>query len=146
MKLTLNHYDDNWIKLKASKQLSIMLRRGITPSTYRKFIAANNEWLIHYSKIKELVSLGRKCYEVVDYSELPMVWQMMAAGANQSTPQSNNKNPYLVLYLLSSAPFEVVKSVYKTLAAMYHPDAQSGDADMFRQVTEAYQEIKEKIS
>ena len=48
---------------------------------------------------------------------------------------------YSALHLLPSAPFSVVKAVWKVLALESHPD-RGGDAKNFQRVTDAYEQIK----
>lgn len=137
-------YHDEWIELKATKELSIKIRRMISPSSLRQYHANTNTWSVHNSKIQLLIKLAKKSYEIVDYSQLPLRWQMAAAGA---TPIENIFEPdyHKILYLLKDAPMEVVKASYKALAALYHPDKGTGDVTMFHKVREAYEKIKQKL-
>ena len=61
----------------------------------------------------------------------------------QARQTTVSDSPYSNLYLIESAPMEVVKASYKALAKIYHPDNQStGNSDKFKLVTESYKKIQ----
>jgi curved DNA-binding protein len=53
-------------------------------------------------------------------------------------------NYYDLLQINPRAEIETIERVYRIMAARYHPDnKQTGDADRFRQLTEAYQLLRD---
>ena len=136
--------EDNWVVVNGiiKKQFSNYLKYEIKPLTYRKFDAGKGKWLFYHTKLNLIAPIAKKIYGHVDWSELPTTWQMMAAGAtppNVEIPPLND-SPYQQLYLVNDAPLEVVRSAYKTLVKMYHPDV-GGDLDKIQQINVAYEEI-----
>jgi hypothetical protein len=47
---------------------------------------------------------------------------------------------YAMLYLLDGAPLEVVRSAYKALAQLHHPD-RGGDVAVMQSINQAYKDI-----
>uniref|UniRef100_A0A6M3IPW1 Putative chaperone n=1 Tax=viral metagenome TaxID=1070528 RepID=A0A6M3IPW1_9ZZZZ len=47
---------------------------------------------------------------------------------------------WTMLYLVENAPLELVRTAYKTLAMMYHPD-KGGDQEVMKRINLAYKEI-----
>ena len=53
-------------------------------------------------------------------------------------------NYYDLLQINPRAEIETIERVYRIMAARYHPDnQQTGDAARFRQLTEAYQLLRD---
>jgi len=50
-------------------------------------------------------------------------------------------DPYLVLGLPKDAVLSELKTSYRTLAKIYHPDLPTGSADKFRELTKAYKAL-----
>lgn len=50
-----------------------------------------------------------------------------------------HKNYYKILNVSETATSEVIKSSYKTLVKLYHPDVNMGKEEQFKEVNEAYQ-------
>lgn len=59
------------------------------------------------------------------------------------TPVIYKDDPYAVLHLLPTAPFEVVEASFRQLSKIYHPDA-GGNEQLMQRITWAYQTIKEQ--
>lgn len=53
--------------------------------------------------------------------------------------------PHETLHLLPSAPPEVVKAVYRTLALLHHPD-RGGDTAAMQRINAAYEELAERVT
>lgn len=51
-------------------------------------------------------------------------------------------NPYDVLGIPHNSEFDIAKRAYKKLAIRYHPDKESGNSDKFREITEAFNMLK----
>ena len=123
-----------------------LVRDGIKPIQYRKWVKARNHWQVHKSKQPLAVHFGRRLFHHVDYSDLPermQIWiveEIENGGWTAAAPAPVQQTPHQVLHLLPTAPREVVKAAYKALAAIHHPD-HGGDPDAFRAVQEAYEEL-----
>lgn len=127
------------------------------PSEYRYYSAdeaAMGYWYIHEKYLLGAIELAYKQLGAVDYSCLPGYLQMEIAKAKElwtvhtrrTSPVSKTtgvRESYAQLYLLPSAPLNVVHSVWRALAKTSHPD-QGGDASLFRKYSEAYEAIKKE--
>jgi hypothetical protein len=54
-------------------------------------------------------------------------------------------DPFAALYLLPSAPVEVVKAVYRALATLHHPD-HGGDVEKMKAINAAYSEATRRLA
>ena len=53
------------------------------------------------------------------------------------------KDYYKVLGVTAKADAEEIKKSFRTLAKQYHPDANQGHEDKFKEVNEAYQTLSD---
>ncbi|KAG5507568.1 hypothetical protein JKF63_06517 [Porcisia hertigi] len=58
---------------------------------------------------------------------------------------ASNKNPYTVLGIKQGADKAAIKKAYRVLARKHHPDAPGGSDERFREVQEAYEQIKSGV-
>ncbi|CBZ25541.1 conserved hypothetical protein [Leishmania mexicana MHOM/GT/2001/U1103] len=74
-----------------------------------------------------------------------------AAVATSTTPlrtqarYASSKNPYAVLGIKQGANKAEIKKAYRVLARKHHPDAPGGSDERFREVQEAYEQIKSGV-
>jgi len=54
-------------------------------------------------------------------------------------------DPFAALYLLPSAPVEVVKAAYRALATLHHPD-HGGDVEKMKAINAAYSEATQRLA
>jgi hypothetical protein len=54
-------------------------------------------------------------------------------------------DPFAALYLLPSAPVEVVKAAYRALATLHHPD-HGGDVEKMKIINAAYSEATNRLA
>src|SRR3989344_8004682 len=54
------------------------------------------------------------------------------------------KDYYQILGIAKNASEEDIKKSFRTLAHKYHPDKQGGDANKFKEVSEAYSILSDK--
>lgn len=141
--------DDQWFALEFgyNRRFSDLIRDGIKPLRYRRWVKVKNHWQVHKNKLPLAVHFGRRLFHHVDYSALPeslQIWiveQMDNGGWSAEPPVPlENQTPHQVLHLLPTAPQAVIKAAYKALASLYHPD-HGGDPDAFRAVHRAYEEL-----
>lgn len=59
----------------------------------------------------------------------------------QALPAPRKRSPWEVLGLPSNSDDDVIDAVYRTKAKRLHPDA-GGDAEAFKELTEAYEAVK----
>ena len=125
------------------------LRSNIPPSFF-SFNSVDKVWRVHHSKLSDLAGLAKHFYQV-DLSNLSAHWQSLAEGGTVKktkrkrvhAPNSSFKD----LYVLDSAPKEVVRAAYEALLLMYHPDHNNGvgSPEKVQEVIAAYKRIsKEK--
>ncbi len=55
-------------------------------------------------------------------------------------PRPKPVDPYTALHLLPSAPAELVKAAYRTLAQIHHPD-RGGDTEAMQRINDAYRRL-----
>ncbi|GET87742.1 hypothetical protein, conserved [Leishmania tarentolae] len=58
---------------------------------------------------------------------------------------ASSKNPYTVLGIKQGADKAEIKKAYRVLARKHHPDAPGGSDERFREVQEAYEQIKSGV-
>jgi curved DNA-binding protein CbpA len=58
---------------------------------------------------------------------------------------ASSKNPYTVLGIKQGADKAEIKKAYRVLARKHHPDAPGGSDEKFREVQEAYEQIKSGV-
>lgn len=100
--------------------------------TKRSYIKAENYWILAYDQLKFIISLCKKYFDDVLLFGFP---ENIIDGGDC----------FAVLYLLPTAPLEVVKASYKCLAGIYHPDKPNGSGDTMSRINTAYTECLEKI-
>lgn len=137
--------EGTWVRVVGthSRPFTDLIKYSILPISYRKYDVATKNWLVHFSKLDFIVSAARRFYDYVDWSSLPVDWQLVAAGAqmpSELTIDNSYENPFSVLFVTDDAPIEVVKASYKVLAHKYHPD-HGGDHDRMTKLNQAYDEI-----
>ena len=100
------------------------------PSRCRKWDGDNKRWLFKQDAMETVLHLLRKYFG--DYEDGD-------GGRAHLVPAA----AYETLHLLPSAPAELVKVAYKTLARIHHPDV-GGDTATMQQLNKAYEQIKEQ--
>jgi len=128
-----------------NRRFSDFMKCGISPLSYRRWVTDRKSWEVHISKLPHVVSVARRFFGYVDYSDLPENLQInlvMNAYEEPTKAAPVVSTPYEVLHLLPSAPREVVKAAYKALALLHHPD-HGGDAELFKEINLAYESISD---
>ena len=121
-----------WCKTPYNKDFISRLKEEI-PKDYRYWDKDERVWVVNYSFEDELLALCSTYYNnVVKYGE-----RRYATTAITSSPA------YGTLFLLPSAPKEVVLAVYRVLAKLYHPDVnKKSDAnEVMKKINIAFDEI-----
>jgi len=131
-----------------NKRFAEFMKSGITPLSYRRWVADKKYWEVHVSKLARVVVVARRYFGHVDYSELPgglqieLAIRMSAFDDVEAPPKRTASTPHDVLYLLPTAPIEVVKAAYRALALIHHPD-RGGDEEILKEINSAYETITE---
>jgi molecular chaperone DnaJ len=55
------------------------------------------------------------------------------------------KNYYTTLGIIETSDLDAIKSAYRKLAVKYHPDKSSNNSDKFREISEAYDTLKDPL-
>lgn len=136
-----------------NKRFVAYVSAGITPSTYRKFDPSTKKWSVHESRLPLVVSFGKRCFGHVDYSSLPEDFQIRLVKVLENVRHtgvfidtertSSPVGPHAVLFVLETAPWEVVLAAYKALALKTHPD-HGGSVEAFQRIQKAYEALKSK--
>jgi hypothetical protein len=136
-----------------NKRFDEFVRFGVAPTSYRKWSNDKKCWEVHITKLPPVVLVAKRLFDRVDWSELPedlqidlvskLISEASASASRGFQAKKPVLSPYEALYLLPTAPMEVVKAAYRALAFIYHPD-RGGDAEAFKDITKAYEEIVEQ--
>jgi len=122
-----NINNQEFIKVETpyNKEFVNELKKSIT-STKRAYVATDRYWLVAYDQLKFILHLCNERFSDVLLFGFP-------------EEITGRDNCFGVLYLLPTAPLNVIKSAYRTLAAMYHPDnQQTGDSEKMIVLNQAY--------
>lgn len=135
---------DSWIILDTPEKypsgLDTRLREYIKPSSHRIFDHDSGKWQVYYKAFPMLLSVCNNYFDQVDYSDLPVLWT-----TNLKASFTSSQTPYTVLHLLPTAPPELVKASYRTLASLHHPD-KGGDTAIMAKINEAYEDLCKKLN
>lgn len=100
-----------WAKTPYIPNFVTKLKEQI-PKDYRYWDKDEKVWVVNYSYEKELISLCEECFTDIAYY-----------GDRRYTKKVIQSSPnYKTLFLLPSAPKEVVVAAYRVLSKLYHPD------------------------
>ncbi len=107
--------------------------KNTVPPSYRTYDPTRKIWTITDSDcLNDWLYETRRAYTVeVNYAD---------AYQPPPPPKQQIVSPFTTLHLLPSAPPELVKAAYKTLARIYHPDA-SGDSAKMIAINRAYETL-----
>ncbi|KPI84725.1 hypothetical protein ABL78_6218 [Leptomonas seymouri] len=88
--------------------------------------------------------LRRQPLVTVTGGALPLA-AAMALPLWSQTRFASSKNPYTVLGIKQGADKTQIKKAYRVLARKHHPDAPGGNDEKFREIQEAYEQIKSGV-
>lgn len=143
--------ETEWASMACSfnRRFNMFLKTGITPLSFRRFNPDTKRWEVHASKIVTAVVAAKRYFDHVDYSSLPEEIQLRIAALNSTASRNFDPvtmgrppaTPHEVLFVLPSAPWEVVRAAYKALVQIHHPD-HGGEAERFVEIHNAYEELR----
>ncbi len=123
-------------------KLAIETLKSSIPACFRNYDPQARRWLIQgvaYDRLLRWASDARKT--------LPAQVEWRYAGDEEKRawtppppPRAQPSDPYSTLHLLPSAPAELVKAAYRTLAQLHHPD-RGGDEEEMKAINEAYRRL-----
>jgi len=140
----------SWYKVTASIKTLRYLNFDI-PSNARYWEPEEDSWYVHTSQIIALTQVGYLYDDVIDIDQLDGELQRdIAIKAFRWKKKTVKKKKlgigktqaYSALYLLPTAPFAVVQTVFRSLVKIHHPD-HGGDEEQFRKLQAAYEVISE---
>lgn len=107
-------------------------------------------WVILPDTLPQVIAFSKPVFDKIDYSSLPFKYQNIVEGVLDDKfyfydKGSKSNNNYSTLFLTNSAPYFLVKSVYKLLAKKYHPDGDSPNSDRFKEIQTSYENIQNKM-
>lgn len=96
------------------------------PQKHRVFAEV---WHVHEDWVSVLLKFVQQHGINVDPSGLPSYTE-------------TRQDPREDLFLTKNAPDFLIKVVWKALASHYHPDLETGDAELFMKFKQAYEKLK----
>ena len=120
------------------------------PQSNRTWFAKKSCWVIVPDSLVDVIAFSRHLFNQIESSSLPIKYQKIVQNVLQGNynksknrPEINTKfnSKYSELFLEESAPNFVVKAAYKALAKHYHPDGDAPDAEKFKSIKDAYENI-----
>ena len=132
MRIHITETTDGWyVTLRSGKSAAFMLAlemlKDLIPADEREYCPETREWFISSEARDEL-----DCW-------LKRMAQRKAI-IDRQREADPKASPYTILHLLPTAPPELVKSAYKTLSLLHHPD-RGGSHDRQIALNEAFENI-----
>ncbi len=120
--------------------------------TSRKWDPKAKEWVIDLRERKEALKIIRQFYDPIIEENAPLGEQQKnRKKRKQSTPRASfvgvaGPSDYTVLHLLPTAPQELIRSAYRTLSKLYHPDTSkiSNAGEKMKALNLAYEKIMKR--
>lgn len=147
--LEIKCHDDGYCRLLWTTKNSFrkIVSRSVSKEYRRVY---NTEYEVHLKRMKRVIFFAVGMFDRIVFRDFPdevrqvLENEVLACKAihNKTVPMS--KDPYNALFIMKTAPPEVIKASYKALCLMYHPD-QGGPIARFRDVQEAYLELKRRF-
>ena len=121
-----------WVRIDTEDPIILAKCSKITPSEHVK--VHNDSLYILPIRLDKVHTICKHRGVEVDYSRLDSKWVHIFKDNLTLDPD------YSKLHLLDSAPIDVVKSAYRTLAKTHHPD-KGGDSEYFKDISVSYENI-----
>lgn len=126
-------------------KLLVETLKSFVQSDLRRYSPATKRWRI---EPRALVSVHRWATYARERIHAQVEWldgegeAAKEEGSSTPPPRVPQQKPdtYAVLHLLPSAPPELIKAAYRTLAQLHHPD-HGGDTSAMQRINIAYKEI-----
>ncbi len=107
--------------------------KDFIPSPHRRWQPLSKAWRILPEGQLYVMDWITVCR---DKFNAEVTWGKGKRTADPATPKPE-ADPFAALYLLPSAPVEVVKAAYRALATLHHPD-HGGDVEKMKAINAAY--------
>tara|TARA_R100000664_G_C2740089_1_gene128697 strand:+ start:913 stop:1380 length:468 start_codon:yes stop_codon:yes gene_type:complete len=115
----------------------------------RTWSKATSCWVVTPDVIEDITYIAEEYFDEIKYFSLPPHLQKKVnkfkrkkSWTKGKVEKAPNLNPFDKLFLKENAPSFLIKAAYKSLAAHYHPDKETGNKEKFIEITEAYKKIK----
>jgi hypothetical protein len=135
------------IKLKSDDSDAFMSAiaalKNYVDASYRAWRPATKSWCVDASAEFEMGEWLALCTAEF-HAEVTRTHakQQTYGRRNIAKPETD---PFAALYLLPSAPVEVVKAAYRALATLHHPD-HGGDVEKMKAINAAYSEATQRLA
>lgn len=153
--LTVTEWDEErqfaTLSFSYNRRFLDWLKLGVKPDSYRIYDPVNRTWKVHLKRLPLVINFARRHFTQVNYQVLPDWVQMQVASEKAQEARQTlwepvrGSDPFTTLYLLPTAPWEVVRAVYKALAVIHHPD-HGGNTETFQRINCAYLELEKRLN
>jgi DnaJ domain len=124
------------------------LKLGIT-SPYRSCEPDEKVWIVKSFFADQAIAIVRKWFDSVEIFGQPKTSHNDSYRHQNATPppppKPGSDDPFRVLYLLNTAPPEVIKASYHALSKKHHPD-RGGDTQTMQRINAAYDRLKDRLA
>jgi hypothetical protein len=139
-------FGDFEIKLKSDDSNAFMAAIAVLKNCVRPMDRAwrpsTKSWCVDASAEFEMGEWLALCTAEF-HAEVTRTYARRQERQTRATPKVE-ADPFAALYLLPSAPVEVVRAAYRALAIIHHPD-HGGDAERMRAINAAYTEATHRL-
>ena len=120
---------DGWVKVITPYDVRFVTDiKYVIPFGEREWNPADKCWLVRDNYLEEIIILLQKYYDEITTDLI-------------EAKNSPADGPYATMFLLPEAPVELVKSAYRLLSMVHHPDHGGTDEQMDR-LNNAYEQIR----
>jgi hypothetical protein len=128
------------IKLKSDDSDAFMSAiatlKNCVQSADRAWRPATKSWCVDASAEFEMGEWLALCTSEF-HAEVVRAKEKQKERQTRTTPKPKEADPFAALYVLPTAPVEVVRAAYRALATIHHPD-HGGDAEKMKVINAAY--------
>ena len=136
--------DGHFVKVQSDDpsdfQTAIDTLKSFIPAHRRKYVPRLRQWFIAQEAEEATGRWLNYCCQHLQ-AEVDVDRTHKSASANERQPKVSD--PYTTLHLLPSAPPELVRSAYKCLATLYHPDKPTGDVEKMKALNNAFDQLRQ---
>jgi hypothetical protein len=124
------------------------LKLGI-PSFFRSWNPDDKVWIVKSTYADQAIAIARLWFSPVEVFGKPRSSGNEYRSSHNATPppppRSGSDDPFRTLYLINTAPPEVITASYRALSRKHHPDL-GGDTATMQRINAAYDQLKDRLS
>lgn len=139
-----DHGAGYFVRFKATDRTTFSLTveslKSFVRADQRAFVPELKEWFVR----REAEHSLRRWLEYVRGTLGAQVeWMPEGSASGEATAKrsSDQATAFAALHLLPSAPPQLIKAAYRTLAQLHHPDLAGGDGEEMRRINTAFEAI-----